>query len=328
MNKQELQQFKQNIFTVSSDDEFTALSIRAFHYQYENVPVYRSFCDHLGIKNPVSLEEIPFLPISFFKSHKVIVQGDMEQKVFKSSGTSGLSRSDHFIVDLELYEKSFYKCYEAFFGNPEEQIIIGLLPSYLEQGDSSLVYMVEHLINKSNHRESGFYLNNYEDLINSVKRLQNSEIEVVLFGVSYALLDLADFCPDFSNVKVVETGGMKGKRKELLKEELHDLLKNKLNLNAVYSEYGMTELLSQAYMMNNKHFSTPTWMKILVRDINDPLSILPVGKSGGINVIDLANIHSCCFIATEDLGKLEDNQFKILGRLDLSDIRGCNLLVN
>jgi phenylacetate-coenzyme A ligase PaaK-like adenylate-forming protein len=327
MNREQLSQYKKSIFEIQSIDEFNQLALQAFFYQYENVPVYRSFCDHLGKVNPKNYSEIPCLPISFFKTHAV---HDHHQtvKVFKSSGTTKSVRSIHCIADISLYEQSFLNTFRMFFGAPEDKVIIGLLPNYMEQGESSLVYMVEKLIHFSTNDESGFYLNNYESLIQLIKAMKTQKREVILFGVSYALLDLADMSLDFSGVKIIETGGMKGRRKELLKEELHAILKNGLNVNKIYSEYGMTELLSQAYLSNELLCFTPPWMKVRVRDVNDPLSFLGDGSTGAINVFDLANIHSCSFIATDDLGLLRGDQFEIKGRLDLSDIRGCNLLVN
>lgn len=327
MNKDQLSVYKQSIFEIKSDEDFNRKALEAFRYQFENVAVYRTFCNHLGKTEPKSYKEIPFLPISFFKTHRVC-DGYTSKKVFKSSGTTGTKRSEHYIADLKLYEKSFLSTYKKFFGDPKTQVIIGLLPNYLEQGDSSLIYMVKHLIEVSRHQESGFYLNDYPSLINRITQLKKEKAEIILFGVSYALLDLADLQVDFSNVKVIETGGMKGRRKEMLKEELHSVLKKGLQVENIYSEYGMTELLSQAYLMKDQSFFTPNWMKILIRDVNDPLSLIQNGSSGGMNVIDLANIHSCSFIATDDLGVSNENSFEIKGRLDLSDIRGCNLLVN
>lgn len=327
MNFSELNRYKKAIFDIQTAKEFNELALQAFDYQYKHVAVYRSFCNYLRKTSPKHYLEIPFLPISFFKSHRICDTNEVE-KLFKSSGTTGSKRSEHHVVDLSLYEQSFLHAFKMFFGNPEEKVIIGLLPNYLEQGESSLVYMVERLIQKSNYDESGFYLNNYDALINLIQDLKTKDREIVLFGVSYALLDLADKNLDFSGVQVVETGGMKGRRKELLKEELHVALKKGLHLDKIYSEYGMTELLSQAYLTNDLMFSAPPWMQIHIRDINDPMSWVKDGGTGGINVIDLANIHSCSFLATDDLGVSLGNSFEIKGRLDLSDIRGCNLLVN
>jgi phenylacetate-coenzyme A ligase PaaK-like adenylate-forming protein len=328
MNHLQLRDYKKAIFSIKSELEFNALALKAFHYQYSHVPVYSQFCDYLGRRDPKNYKEIPFLPISFFKTHQVKDNCET-QKVFMSSGTTGMTRSKHHVVDLELYKASFTLCFQHFFGDPRDYVILGLLPNYIEQGDSSLVYMVEALIQLSENPKSGFYLSNHDALLSTLGVCQkDGDKKIVLFGVAYALLDLAELNGDFSKVKIIETGGMKGRRKELLKEELHGLLKRGLVGAPIFSEYGMTELLSQAYATENQRFLCPPWMQILIRDINDPMEWLPNGKTGGINVIDLANIHSCCFIATDDLGSRDQESFEIRGRLDLSDIRGCNLLVN
>lgn len=328
MNQSQLQHYKTAIFSIASEHEFKDLALQAFRYQYANVPVYKAFCDYLGRTDPRTIEEIPFLPISFFKTHEVRDAGET-QKVFKSSGTTGMTRSKHHVVDLALYRASFLNCFQRFFGDPKDLIILGLLPNYLEQGDSSLVFMVEELVKLSGNSKSGFYLYDHDALLRTINENQVGEGKtIILFGVSYALLDLAEKSGDFSNVNVIETGGMKGRRKELLKEELHEILKKALSGATIFSEYGMTELLSQAYSLSNQEFTSPPWMRVLIRDTNDPLTGLPNGKTGGVNVIDLANIHSCCFIATDDLGTHNEVTFQLKGRLDLSDIRGCNLLVN
>ena len=313
------------IFSVTSSTfEDTALDV--FHFQYKNNPIYQKFVDHLGRKTPENLTEIPFLPISFFKTHEIRCFQKETEIQFKSSGTGG-DRSTHCIESLALYEHSFEPTYRKQLGNPEEQIIIALLPHYVEQGESSLVYMVNKLIKLSNNTLSGFYLNDLEKIKTTYQSALTLGKKVIVFGVSYALLDLAEQQIDLSQAIIIETGGMKGRRKELTKEELHAELKKGLNVNYIASEYGMSELLSQAYSDKEGVFTTPPWMKILIRDVNDALSFEAEGKTGGINVIDFANLYSCSFIATQDLGKVFGNSFQLLGRFDNSDIRGCNLLV-
>lgn len=317
-----------SIFDIQTDHDFERVAIEVFRYQYENIEVYKKFVDGINCPFPTCSDEIPFLPISAFKNHEVCIHSASTQKVFQSSGTTGFNRSKHFVQDLGLYERSFRKTYQNQIGAPKGQIIIALLPNYLDQGDSSLVYMVENLISDSEDENSGFYLDKIDELAGKVKALKASGKQIVLFGVSYALLDLAELQPDLSGVTIIETGGMKGRRKEMLKEELHEVLSNAFNVKHISSEYGMTELLSQAYLDKEGGFKTPPWMKVLIREVNDPGSYLKNEKTGGINVIDLANFHSCSFIATQDLGKLTENGFKIMGRYDNADIRGCNLLVN
>lgn len=321
---------KSKIFEIESEAEFHKLALDVFDYQYNNVTVYREFCNLMNVTKVGTISEIPFLPISFFKSHRVVDQLSLNNydTLFKSSGTSASVRSKHYIHNIKLYEQSFLSCFIRFFGNPKDYAIFGLLPNYLEQGESSLVYMVDFLIKHSNYKDSGFYLNNYQELINEVLKLkQQGHQKIIIFGVSYALMDLADLNPAFSDVIIVETGGMKGRRKELLKEDLHSYLKNGFSVENIHSEYGMTELLSQAYFLEDS-FQTPPWMKVLIRDVNDPKSFLSDEKTGALNVIDLANIHSCSFLATDDLGKKIGENFQVMGRLDNSDVRGCNLLLS
>lgn len=312
------------ISTVNFQDK----ALELFEYQYSNVNVYRDYCDLLKISKPKNIYEIPFLPIQFFKSHKVLNQGKSVEKVFKSSGTTAGKRSQHFIHDIKDYEYSFLTTFNHLIIDPQEAIIVALLPNYIEQGDSSLVYMVDFLINESGHEESGFYLNKIDDVSRIIARARLTERKIVVIGVSFALLDLAEKGVDMSEAIVIETGGMKGRRKEIIRSELHTLLKSGLNVEEIYSEYGMTELLSQGYTDGSEYFRTPSWMDVLIRDINDPMNFVDEGRSGGVNVIDLANVHSCAFIATDDLGVKDGERFKILGRFDQSDIRGCNLLVN
>ena len=316
---------KNKIFSVT-DSNFEEIALEVFEFQYRNNPIYKRFVDYLGKTKPTSIFEIPFLPISFFKTQEIRCFQKETEIQFKSSGTGG-NRSIHYIESLEMYTRSFEPTYRNQIGNPEEQVIIALLPNYIEQGESSLVYMVHTLIQQSNNSLSGFYLNDLDKLNAAYKTALQSGKKVIVFGVSYALLDLAEQKIDLSQATIIETGGMKGRRKELTKEELHKELIDGLNVTYIASEYGMSELLSQAYSDKNGVFTTPPWMKILIRDVNDALSFEAERKTGGINVIDLANLYSCSFIATQDLGKVFGNSFQLLGRFDNSDIRGCNLLV-
>ncbi len=313
------------IFSVSSSN-FEEIALDVFHFQYKNNPTYKNFVNLLGKPEPTTVLEIPFLPISFFKTHEIRTFQHQVENVFKSSGTGG-NRSIHYVESIHMYQQSFETTYRSQLGNPENQVIIALLPNYVEQGESSLVYMVNDLIQKSNNNLSGFYLNEPSKIIDTYKKALQLNKQVIIFGVSYALLDLALLKPDLSEAIIIETGGMKGRRKELTKEELHKELKKGFNVDYISSEYGMSELLSQAYSDVNGIFSCPPWMKILIRDVNDALSYEDEGKTGGINVIDLANLYSCSFIATQDLGKSFGNKFQLMGRFDNSDIRGCNLLI-
>ena len=319
------------IFSIKTEAEFNALALQIFGFQFENNPVYRSFCDLL-YKNPSdikTIEEIPFLPIQFFKSHHVISSSKNIKKTFTSSGTTGSITSKHHITDLSIYEESFKKGFHSFYGDIKDYVVLALLPSYLEREGSSLIYMVDSLIKASNHKYSGFYLNNLHEISTTLKRLDKQGKKVLLIGVSFALLDLVEaYSFNLNNTIVMETGGMKGRRKELIREELHNLLKSGFGVNTIHSEYGMTELLSQAYSKGEGVFNCPNWMRILTRETEDALTLTAPGKTGGVNVIDLANINSCSFIATQDLGCVnKDKSFEIIGRFDTSDIRGCNLMV-
>lgn len=318
------------IFNIHSEEDFTKVALEVFHFQHENVEVYRKFCDLLNTKpNEVkTIEQIPFLPIQLFKSHDVIAQGHSIETTFTSSGTTGQITSKHHVSDLRIYEESFRKGFERTYGKPSDYVFLALLPSYLEREGSSLIYMVNDLIEASNNPHSGFYLHDKDALAEKLKFLEQQQQKTILIGVSYALLDLIEQEQlQLKNTLVMETGGMKGRRKEMIKEELHAVLKQGFGVDAIHSEYGMTELLSQAYSKGEGIFETPPWMKILTRDTEDAVTYV-YGKTGGINVIDLANIYSCAFIATQDLGKTYDaNTFEILGRFDSSDIRGCNLMV-
>lgn len=321
----------QDIFTISSKKEFEKLALKVFRYQYDNNKVYQYFCSLLNKnkENVKSLTEIPFLPIQFFKSHEVLSSEKSVQATFTSSGTTGMQTSKHLVTDISLYEESYRNTFSEFYGNIEDYCVLALLPSYLEREGSSLIHMVDDLIQSSNHEDSGFYLNNYNELIAKLVELDNAGQNVILIGVTYALLDLIEIHKfQLKNTIIMETGGMKGKRKEMIREELHTILCEGFGVPVIHSEYGMTELLSQAYSLGNGIFECPNWMQILIRDTEDALSYVNDGKTGGINVIDLANINSCSFIATQDLGKKNPNHsFEVLGRFDNSDIRGCNLMV-
>ena len=319
------------IFNISTDNEFKDLALEIFKYQFENNAVYRSFCDLL-FKHPADIkkiEDIPFLPIQFFKSHEVLSSRSPIQKTFTSSGTTGSIKSKHHVTDLNIYENSFRKGFSYFYGNIEDYVVLALLPSYLERDGSSLIYMANDFIHMSKHPESGFYLNNISELASTIKILEARKQNVLLIGVSFALLDLVEsFNFNLKHTIIMETGGMKGRRKEMIRTELHAILKQGFGIKNIHSEYGMTELLSQAYSKGQGIFECPPWMRVLTRDTEDALCIQKNGKSGGINIIDLANINSCSFIASQDLGKVyNNNSFEIIGRFDNSDIRGCNLMV-
>ena len=320
-----------SIFDINSESAFAEKALELFKFQFEENPVYRSFCDLLYIhpSDVQKLEDIPFLPIEFFKTHKVVSSKKDIQQTFTSSGTTGNVVSQHHVADLNIYKTSFQKGFSHFYGNIKDYTILALLPSYLEREGSSLIYMVEDMIQESKHPKSGFYLNDLDALKQTLFKLETSGQKTLLIGVSYALLDLVEFHQfDLKHTIIMETGGMKGRRKELIKSELHAILKKGFGVDKIHSEYGMTELLSQAYSKVNGLFSTPPWMKVFIRDPEDALTILGEKKSGGLNVIDLANINSCAFIATQDLGKIYENgNFEVLGRFDQSDIRGCNLMV-
>ena len=319
------------IFNIQTDAEFEDLTFQIFKHQFKTNTVYRSFCDLL-YKNPsdiVAIKDIPFLPIQFFKSHQVVSSERDKAQVFTSSGTTGTLASRHYVTDLNVYESSFRNGFQLFYGNIEDYTVLALLPSYLEREESSLIYMVDHLIKASKNPKSGFYLNNLTELKETLIELDTRGQKVLLIGVSFALLDLVEtYKFNLKNTIIIETGGMKGRRKELVRHELHAILKEGFGINQIHSEYGMTELLSQAYSKGHGIFECPNWMRILTRDTEDALTIQEKGKTGGINIIDLANINSCSFIATQDLGKTHiNNTFEIIGRFDNSDIRGCNLMV-
>lgn len=320
---------QKEIFDIKNDAEFEMLALSIFDYQMESNSIYAPYAALiLKGKAPNNIFEIPFLPISFFKTEQIICQGRAVEEVFLSSGTSG-DQSKHLVSDISLYRESYLKAFELFYGDITQYCILSLLPNYREREGSSLIYMVDDLISKSKHEQSGFYLNDYESLSMRLQKLEKEGQKTILFGVSYALLDLAEQFPQkLEHTIIIETGGTKGKRKEMLKEELHQNLKAAFSLEVIHSEYGMSELLSQSYSNGEGIFKSPPWKKVLIRDTNDPLSIIGDNKTGGINIIDLANIYSCPFIATQDLGKtFDDGTFTVLGRFDNSDLRGCNLLL-
>jgi len=322
--------FKHSIFNLHDLFEFNEITISLFRYQYRNNKIYSRFVDGLGINESQVYhpEQIPFLPVSFFKTHK-IVSGDFpEQLIFESSGTTGMQTSKHYVADAGLYQESFTKGLELFYGDLSKYAVFALLPSYLERGSSSLVYMVEKLMLHSNRQMGGFYLNDLDKLQTELLEAQRLGLKIMLIGVTFALLDMAEKFPvQIPEAIIIETGGMKGRRRELTRIELHEQLCKGFGVDKIHSEYGMTELLSQAWSAGEGIFRCPPWMKILIADTNDPLSYLETGQTGGINIIDLANIHSCSFIATQDLGRVfEDGSFEVLGRFDNSDIRGCSLL--
>jgi phenylacetate-coenzyme A ligase PaaK-like adenylate-forming protein len=320
------------VFSISNEQEFADIALQVFHCQADNCSIYREFISNLGI-DPSSVKttnNIPFLPISFFKSHDVLSTTDEVHVTFASSGTTGTINSQHLVTDVSWYEESFRKGFALFYGDIKNYCILALLPSYLEREGSSLIYMAEDMVKNSGNPDSGFYLYDHDDLFQQLKKQQNLKKTTLLIGVTFALLDFAEkYQLNFPELIVMETGGMKGRRKEMIREELHETLCKGFGVKSIHSEYGMTELLSQAYSKGDGIFNCPPWMKILIRDTNDPMSNLSGSQTGGINVIDLANINSCSFIATQDLGKLHaDGSFEVLGRFDNSDIRGCNLLVS
>jgi len=321
-----------NIFTELSSIDFKNLALKTFQYQAQNNSVYKKYISLLNIQPTeiTKIEQIPYLPIQFFKSHRIVANTNPVEQTFLSSGTTGMSQSKHLVTDLTLYIESYLKGFDYFYGDIKEFVVLALLPSYLERKGSSLVYMVEDLIKKSNQKESGFYLDNLDELAELLLKLEAQNKKVLLIGVSFALLDLIEkYQFRLKNTIVMETGGMKGKRKEMIREELHAVLKSGFGIDQIHSEYGMTELLSQGYSKGHGIFNCPPWMKIIIRDTEDPFAFLSNGKTGGINVIDLANRNSCSFIATQDLGKVyDDGSYEILGRFDNSDIRGCNLLIS
>lgn len=336
LTRAELDRLSSRIFTLSDPEEFNLMAIRLFRIHFEQNPVYREFVHYLrpGLSpdSIVRLEQVPFLPIELFKRHKIILEGIREEDCFMSSGTAsqGAVQSRHYIASLDLYRQCFTRAFTERWGDPQQYVFLALLPNYLEQKHSSLVCMMQELIRLSRQSESGFYLYDKEKLARNLQELETAGRKTILFGVSYALLDLAEKYPiRLKHTLVFETGGMKGRRKEMPKEELHTILEKAFGVETVYSEYGMCELFSQAYSTGKGYrFTCPPWMRVLIRKSNNPLQWEENGKSGGINVVDLGNIFSCPFIETQDLGRLyPDGSFEVLGRFDNSDIRGCNLMV-
>jgi phenylacetate-coenzyme A ligase PaaK-like adenylate-forming protein len=322
---------KQQVFSINNDQQFNEIALQVFRSQAENCSVYHDFIAGLNIdpKGVETLHQIPFLPIEFFKSHKVLSSNAPAEVTFTSSGTTGMITSSHLVTDVSWYTESFRAAFKLFYGDIEKYTVLALLPAYLEREGSSLIYMAEGLIKQSKNPDSGFYLYNHAELYHRLKKQQGAQKPTLLIGVTFALLDFVEsFTINFPELIVMETGGMKGRRKEMIREELHQQLCDGFGIDVIHSEYGMTELLSQAYSKGEGIFNCPPWMKIITRDPNDPLELLQNNKAGGINIIDLANINSCSFIATQDLGKVyPDGSFEVLGRFDNSDIRGCNLLI-
>lgn len=332
---------KKNIFNIKTEEDFRAACIETFQYQYENVEVYRKFVDYLSI-DPLAvknIKDLPFLPIEMFKNHVILDKSPDAGNYFQSSGTTQMNRSKHYTADLALYEESIYHSFDQFIGKPEDYIFLGLLPNYSENPHSSLIYMVDFLMKRSGKPENGYFLYNHQELFDLLQNLTDKK--VILFGVSFALLDFLDFCNSNQTLKssnsltVIETGGMKGRKEEMTKDELLEIFQKGFKTEKIYSEYSMTELLSQAYSLGENIYISPNWMRVLIRNTEDPFSYVENGKTGAINIIDLANRHSCSFIATQDLGRLISTHydsfnrpFQVLGRIDHSDIRGCSLLVS
>lgn len=327
-----LKSFKDNLKFVD-ENSFNSISLDLFYFQFENNPIYQKYVRLLDI-NPDSVQrhkEIPFMPISFFKYHKIKTLEWEPDNIFESSGTSSMLSSKHFIEDNTFYKNISSSIFTQFYDNPRDYIILALLPSYLERNNSSLVYMVNYLIELTGSDHSGFYLSNLNELRKKIDFLKSSTGKtIMLWGVTFALLDFAsNYATDMDKMLIIETGGMKGRGEEIVRSDLHEQLFKKLRVSSIHSEYGMTELLSQAYALDSGKFQCPPWMKVMAREINDPLNLVPAGQQGVLNIIDLANIHSCAFIATEDLGLVyDDGTFEVLGRLDNSDMRGCNLLLS
>ena len=322
---------KDKIFNIRSSSDFETLALEVFRYQVKNNSTYSKYINHLGII-PGSIyqsDRIPFLPTEFFKTHKIITGENVHEKIFTSSGTSESGTSKHYVTDISWYRESFTRTFQYFYGNPEQFCILALLPSYIEREGSSLIYMMDYLMKKSNNPASGFYLDKLDTLAEKIILLREQNQKILLFGVSFALLNLAEkYKPNLSGQIVMETGGMKGRKHEIIRKELHEVLCKAFNTEVIHSEFGMTELLSQAYSKGDGIFHTPPWMKVLIRDSYDPFSYVKKGRSGGINIIDLANYNSCSFIETRDLGRLlPDGGFEVSGRFDSSDVRGCNLMV-
>jgi hypothetical protein len=322
----------QPVFSIKNEKDFSTIALAVFNFQYAHNEIYRSYCQLIkrDSENVQAITDLPFLPISLFKTHNVVSTPFEPEVIFESSRTTGAIASRHLVKDVSLYKQSFLKAFESLYGTPQDYCFLGLLPSYLERENSSLVYMVKELIEQSNHPASNFYLYDFDALAKTITELEKSGQKTILIGVTHALMDFAEKHPmKLMHTIVMETGGMKGRKKEMVRSEVHSFLKAAFSVPAIHSEYGMTELLSQAYATEDGLFQTPAWMKVLLRPEDDPLVNEPEAnsKSGVINIIDLANIYSCSFIATEDMGKLhDDGRFEVLGRLDNSEVRGCSLL--
>lgn len=325
----------ENIFDNLCNANFNEKALMLFNYQAEHNPVYKKYLRLIeqNTENISSIEQIPCLPVELFKHHKIETtfskkKSNTNELVFKSSGTTQNNRSVHYVKQADIYNTVLLNGFQSFYGPAKQYCFLALLPSYLENKESSLVYMMEQLMQQSQHPQNNFYLNNYEGLASAIMHLENSEQATVLFGVTFALLDFAQqYQLPLKHTQIIETGGMKGRRKEMIREEVHQLLKKAFNTKQIHSEYGMTELLSQSYAISNGWFKPILTKKIIIKDLYDPFKVIKIGETGRINVIDLANLHSCAFIQTSDIGKLCDNgSFKVLGRMDNSDIRGCNLM--
>jgi hypothetical protein len=323
------EQFKLKVFSVKSLNDFNELSLEIFQFQYKNNAIYKTFVDGVcrDIQGIAHYSQIPCLPVEFYKTHKITSVDRKPELTFRSSGTTGQVRSNNYVFSKEVYEESILKSFTQFFGKPSDYIICALTPDFESHNESSLAYMLDFLIRESSHPQSGFYFGNEENLVKVLS--ENGGSKKILFGITYALIQfaMAYSCP-LQNTTIIETGGMKGKMKEITREEVHTILTKSFSC-PVQSEYSMAELMSQAYTTDGHKFSAPPWMKILIREVNDPLAQSPPEKTGGINIIDLANYHSCSFISTKDLGILyPGHSFEVLGRFDNSDIRGCNLLAS
>jgi len=321
------------IFSVTSAAEFEARALEIFHFQARECPVYSEYIRLLGLDPEAirTVTEIPFMPVTFFRDHLIVSGGGKPEKIFSSSGTTGVRQSRHAVMRLSIYHKSLERAFRIFYGDPSSYAIMGLLPSYIEREDSSLIYMVNRLMELSGNSSGGFFRGDRDALLKSVDEARRAEKKVLLIGVTFALLDLAEHQPvDLCDAIIMETGGMKGRRREMIREELHLILKGAFNSSSIHSEYGMTELLSQAYSKGEGLFTAPPWMRVLIRDSHDPSShTTEEGSTGGISIVDLANIYSCSFVATSDLGRMHaGGVFEVLGRFDDADIRGCNLLVS
>ncbi|NSW45668.1 MAG: acyl transferase [Bacteroidales bacterium] len=320
-----------DIFNINNSQAFEKTALNVFKLQYDLLPLYRSFCDSIQRtpQNVSEINQIPFLPIQFFRTHEININPSYDI-LFESSGTTQPNTSRHYVADKQLYKTSFKKTFELFYGPSEDFVWLALMPSVSERKHSSLVYMTDYFIRHSKHSESGFYLNRLNKLYQTILTCIEQKKKIILLGLSYALLDFAEnySLPTYENLIVMETGGMKGKRPEMVRQELHTFLIKALNVTNIHSEYGMTELLSQAYSKREGLFRTPPWMKVLIRDVYNPLNIGLVERNGGINIIDLANIYSCAFIETEDMGMVHtDGSFEVIGRMENTINRGCNMLI-